>query len=154
MNKIHKQLTPEERIYSLYKDILNRLMKHRNAHYFFKPLSAQPAWGSDERPPAGLRSSKTSEGMSFLQVQEKIDKKAYASPQDFVSDLMMIWRTAKLYKDPQDEIHQTANELSKLSETLLALLPYAYNDQERDSGLKRYVELRINRYLLLKPDHV
>ena len=137
----------EDRLYAMYKEILSQLMKQKNAHHFFN--SVIPETDSVQE-----YNEQISNSMSFCQMQTKIDNREYPDPNLFISDLMLIWRNAKLYNNPRSEIHRSAHDLARRSQILVATLPHFYKDDEKVSGLNRYVELRINRYRLLKKSHL
>lgn len=141
-------MNTRDRVYSTCRDIVAELMKCQNAHLFFKPVDPE----SDGAP--GYY-EQVSRSMSFYQIQEKLDNYEYRNPDEFVDDLMLIWKNAKSYNADENHIvHRTAVAMAKKSQILVSLLPHYYTDDEKDSGLHRYVELRINRYRLWKKSHL
>ena len=140
-------MTIRDRLYSTCREIISELVKCPNAHLFFWPVNpeADGAPGYYEQ---------VSLSMSFYQIQENLDNNKYTNPDEFVNDLMLIWRNAKSFNDENHLVHRTADALAKKAQILVSLLPHYYTEDEKDSGLHRYVEMRINRYKLWKKSHL
>ena len=150
MSKIEEAPTREtvyrEQFYRTCQDIVQQIMSSENAFYFFKPvdpeLDGAPNYYDNILNP-----------MSIFVVQDKLDKKQYDSPDEFIQDMRQIWVNAKQYNHQSHTIYKAADALAQKFEILASSLPRAIPPGSRNSALQRLVELRFLRYRMNKTTH-
>jgi len=132
--------------YQQCKKIIQDIMSESGSFYFYRPVDPVKDGAPDYY-------SIIDKPMSFFDIQEKLDKKLYKTPNEFINDVRTIWRNAKLYNSPEHTIYKIANDLSKKFEVLSGSLPREITEGDKLSKLQLYVELRTHRYLLSKESH-
>lgn len=137
----------KEAFYDSCREILTQLMYMENSTYFFKPVDPERDYAPDYF-------QYTTKPMSFFDIQQKLDKKIYVTPNEFIQDVRQIWENAKNYNQPSHSIHVAACKLSARFEILIGSLPYVIEEQDKSSALQRYIELRFSRYRANKKAHL
>lgn len=141
----HEQVRNEQ-FYKAAQEIVQTIMGMESAFYFWKPVDPDtdgaPEYYNIIPCP-----------MSFLQVQDKLDRKVYKSPEEFITDVRNIWQNAKIYNHPSHAIYKAAHTCAIKFEILASTLPHKLNESEKSSGLQRLVELRFQRYRMNKNTH-
>jgi hypothetical protein len=140
------RLFQRDQFYRTYQDIVQQIMAKENSFYFFKPVDPEVDGAPDYfqfivRP------------MSILTVQEKIDRREYDNPAEFIDDMRTIWSNAKIYNHQTHTIYKTADVLCEKFEVLAAALPHEISEADKGSALQRLTELRFARYRLAKRGH-
>lgn len=120
-------------------------MEHDNVYVFFRPVDPEKDGAPDYR-------TWIMHPMSIFTVQEKIDKREYKSPAEFIADMRQIWENAKIYNNYTHMIYKTADFLAEKFETLAAGLPHEL-PEPKNNALQRAVELRFARYRMAKKTH-
>lgn len=54
--------------------------------------------------------------MDLGTVQQKLEEGKYSTPQQFASDIRLVWENCMKYNRPDSDLHQTAEKMSKLFE--------------------------------------
>ncbi|KAH0794867.1 Bromodomain containing protein [Histomonas meleagridis] len=135
-----------EQFYRTCQDIVQQIMNSDNSFYFFKPvdpeLDGAPNYYEIILTP-----------MSIFVVQDKLDKKLYNTPEEFIQDMRQIWINAKQYNHQTHTIYKAADLLAQKFEILASSLPRSIPPGSQSSALQRLVELRFLRYRLNKTTH-
>jgi hypothetical protein len=141
----HEELQQEQYLHT-YQEIVQQIMGHENAYFFFKPVDPIA-----DGAPDYCQIIVTP--MSILTVQGKLDRREYTSPDEFIADMRQIWANAKIYNHQSHTIYKTAHALAEKFEILAASLPHEISQIGRCSALQRAVELRLGRYRMAKKTH-
>ena len=136
----------QDEFYRTYQEIVRQVMEHENSYVFFRPVDPLND-GAPDYPNYVMRP------MSIFTVQEKIDKRAYRNPREFIDDMRQIWTNAKIYNHQTHTIYKTADSLAARFETLAAALPHEIGKGEKDCALQVAVELRFARYRAMRRGH-
>lgn len=139
------EATRSARLNEIYRDIVTELMVCPNAYLFFRPVD--PVYDGAPDYLCHVRRQ-----ISFYDIQKKLDTSGYEDPEDFRRDVNEVWRNAQVYNGPGHIAHETAVLLAKKSQVLMARLPHFKTQEERTSGLHRYVSLKLERYRAAKRD--
>ena len=129
----------QDRYYQTYQEIVKRIMEHENAYVFFRPVDPQND-GAPDYPNYVMKP------MCIFWVQEKLDKREYNSPAEFMDDMRQIWTNAKIYNHQTHTIFRTADTLAERFEMLAAGLPHEIREGQRDCALQIATELIFARY--------
>ena len=133
--------------YEKCESIIRSLMAEQGAYYFFKPVEPE----LDGAPQYFMY---ITHPMSFYVIQEKLNNKAYSTPEEFIADVNQIWTNAKYYNGEGNHVYQSADNLSKKFDILSASLPRTISPDERASALQQYTEMRLKRYRQNKITHL
>lgn len=133
--------------YNQCQNILSQILKSENSYFFFRPVDPE-----QDRAPDYFKIIVSP--MSLYDVQQKIDKNQYETPEEFIKDMRLIWHDAKQYNAPSHLIYKAADVLSHKFEMLASTLPHTINEASLNSAFQREVELRFARYRLQKKTHL
>lgn len=99
-----KEVADWEKNVTLCKKMLHKIMKMPNAFIFSEPVD----WKALELPdyPAIVKKP-----MDLGTIETKLAKGKYATVQNFVADVTLVWNNARLYNMEGSDIHHLANHL-------------------------------------------
>ncbi|KAK8834554.1 hypothetical protein M9Y10_027555 [Tritrichomonas musculus] len=135
----------KEQFYHICQDIVQQIVGTDGSSYFFRPVDPE----KDGAPDYYLIIMTP---MSLFDVQDKLDKKLYNTPEEFIKDMDQIFINAKIYNMNTHPIYKAAEVLANKFSILSARLPRKI--QDLNSGLQCEVELRLLRYRLNKKTHL
>lgn len=135
-----------ENFYRIAQNIVQQIMSHNDAFYFFKPVDPEVDCAPDYY-------SFVTEPMCLFFVQQKIDNNEYENPQQFINDMHLIWQNAKSYNHPTTSVYKSADALAKKFELLASQLPQFVTNEEKYDGVQRLIELNFLRYRMNKNGH-
>ena len=93
--------------------------------------------------------------MTLADVYDKIERDEYAYPEEFKEDVRKIFASAKIvFSDQNESIVNAAEILQERFDIEAAKLPHVASDEEKNSLVQRYIELKIMKYRLAKTDHI
>lgn len=93
--------------------------------------------------------------MTLADVYDKIERNEYAYPEEFKEDVRKIFASAKIvFSDQNESIVNAAEILQEKFDIEAAKLPHVASDEEKNSLVQRYIELKIMKYRLGKTDHI
>jgi hypothetical protein len=145
MTAPHKQAQTDQ-FFITYQEIMHQIMARENAFFFFQPVDPV----ADGAPDYFQYVTKP---MSIFAVQEKLDKRQYECPSEFVADMRQIWTNAKIYNQQTHAIYKAADALAARFEILAATLPHDVSESQNKNGLQWLVESRFARYRSAKSSH-
>jgi hypothetical protein len=145
MKPKHSQ-TQRDQLNRKYQSIISDIMSRENAFFFFSPVDPVEDGAPDYF-------KYIVEPMCILNVQEKLDRNEYNTADQFIRDMRLIWRNAKIYNHHSHLIYKIADDLAGRFEILAAGLPHVIPETEKSSGLQRLVELRFSCYKSAKQSH-
>ena len=137
----------KEQFYHICQDIVQQIVGTEGAATFFKPVDPE----ADGAPDYYLVVVKP---MCIFTVQDKLDKKLYETPEEFIDDMNQIFINAKHYNHSSHPIYKSADELATKFSILASRLPRKISGGGLNDGLQRQVELRLLRYRLHKNTHL
>lgn len=136
-----------EQFYHICQDIVQQIVGTEGSTYFFKPVDPKND-GAPEYYQVIV------EPMCIFTVQDKLDKKLYNTPEEFINDMNQIFENAKIFNYPTHQIHKAADKLARKFFVLSERLPRSVPEGDLNSALQRHVELRLLRYRLNKKTHL
>lgn len=136
-----------EQFYHICQDIVQQIVGTEGSSFFFKPVDPEIDGAPDYY-------QVIVKPMCIYTVQDKLDKKEYNTPEEFIDDMNQIFKNAKLYNYNNHPIYKAADMLANKFAILSARLPRQIQGGSLNSGLQRLVELRLLRYRLNKNTHL
>ena len=146
INMICSELRHEQ-FYHICQDIVQQILETEGSNYFFKPVDPEID-GAPEYYQV------IPEPMCIYTVQDKLDKKLYNSPEEFIKDMNKIFENAKTFNYSSHPIYKVADALASKFAFLSARLPRRIQEGDLNSAVQRHVELRLLRYRLNKTTHL
>jgi hypothetical protein len=125
-----------EYFYMVAKEILQELINSRSGFRFF-----------------GKSRGHSPQATSFYEIQEKLDQNGYLLPNEFVSEVRLLFQNARLSPKLKIPLSHDIDELSIKFEQLAGRLPHFLSETERNSAVHRLFELQKYQYLLQKTSH-
>jgi hypothetical protein len=98
--------------------------------------------------------SAPSQRSMFCQIQEKIDQRPYAVPNEFVSDVPAVLQLSRDSDTDDGRFSSGVDDLSVRFELLWGRLPHFLTEEEFDSSAQPAFEIQKDLYLLSKPSHL
>ncbi|XP_058221553.1 transcription factor GTE4-like isoform X3 [Rhododendron vialii] len=105
-------------------NLLSRLMKHKYAWVFNKPVDAKALGLHDYHVVI-------KQPMDLGTVKSRLSKNWYKSPREFAEDVRLTFRNAMTYNPKGQDVHIMAEELSKIFEEKWAAMESEYNTDWR-----------------------
>ncbi|OHT06507.1 Bromodomain containing protein [Tritrichomonas foetus] len=146
INMPHTELCRDQ-FYHICQDIVQQIVGTDGAAVFFKPVDPVQDGAPDYY-------QVIVNPMCLFTIQDKLDKKLYNSPEEFINDMNQIFINAKHYNNSAHPIYKSADELANKFAHLATRLPHKIAEGGLNDGLQRQVELRLLRYRLNKTTHL
>ncbi|GFZ05134.1 global transcription factor group E4 [Actinidia rufa] len=130
-------------------NLLSRLMKHKYAWVFNKPVDAKALGLHDYHDVIKYP-------MDLGTVKNRLSKNWYKSPREFAEDVRLTFRNAMTYNPKGQDVHVMADEMSKMFEDKWTALESEYNLDWRyelvhDLGLPTPTSRRVQPFPLPQP---